>query len=114
MAPVVQQAESYLAANLVGIGNAETYYLRAFRTASGRELALARTTRQLYLWSAPVWERASAELQALRKKRYAPDEARIHTLQANAPSLYRGEAADYWHFPTLGALKDFVAWYRVL
>lgn len=114
MAPVVQHAESYLAATLVGIGNPDTRYLRAFRTASGRELALARTAQQLYLWSAPVWERASTELRALRKKRYAPDEARIHTLQANAPSLYLVEAADYWHFPTLGALKDFITWYRTL
>lgn len=113
-AHLVQQAEQQLAASLVGIGNPDTRYLRCFRTGTGRELALSRTTQQLYLWSEPVWEHASASHQSMRKKRYAASEPRIHTLQANAPRLYVGEAADYWEFPTLGDLHGFVAWYKTL
>ncbi|RDI98919.1 hypothetical protein DVT68_10505 [Dyella solisilvae] len=114
MSQIVQQAEQHLTAELISIGNPDILYLRCFRTGARRELALSRTAQQLYLWSEPVWERANPTHQGMRKRRYAAEDPRIHTLEANAPRLYAGHAADYWQFPTLGDLQTFVAWYKAL
>jgi hypothetical protein len=112
--PVAVQAEAQLHKSLVRIGGEDTLYLRCFRTGSGRQLALNRVNAGIHVWTEPVWERAGVVFQALRKKRYEPTEPRISTLEANAPRLYTGHAADYWRFPTLGELAAFTAWYKTL
>lgn len=111
---IALQAEERLHKSLVRIGSDEVHYLRCFRTANSRQMALSRTNQGIYLWSEPVWEHAASHHQAMRKKRYAPEAVRIHTLEANAPRLYKGHAADYWQFPTLGDLDAFIDWYKTL
>lgn len=66
------------------------------------------------LWTEPVWERAAPAFQRLRKKRYGARDNRISTLEANAPRLWKENAADYWRFPTLGELEAFIDWYKTL
>jgi len=110
---IALKAEQRLHKALVCIGSNEVHYLRCFRTATGRQLALNRVNVGIYLWTEPVWENATP-FQAMRKKRYAADENRISTLEANAPRLWKGCAADYWRFPTLGDLDAFTDWYKTL
>lgn len=111
---IALQAEARLRTSLVRIGSDDALYLRCFRTGHDRQVALSRTHQGIYLWSEPVWERVSSLYQAMRKKRYALHEARIHMLEANALRLYKGHAADYWQFPTLGDLDAFTNWYKTL
>lgn len=111
---IALQAEERLQRRLVRIGNDDTHYLRCFRTGSGKQLALNRVNAGIDVWSEPVWERAAPALQSMRKKRYPAAANRISTLEANAPRLYKGNAADYWRFPTLGDLDAFVDWYKTL
>lgn len=111
---IALKAEDRLSKTLVRIGSDDVHYLRCFRTGNGRQLALNRVNAGIDVWSEPIWERAAPVLQDMRKKRYAPDEARIHTLESNAPRLYKGNAADYWRFPTLDDLEAFVDWYKSL
>jgi hypothetical protein len=111
---IALQAEQRLHKSLVRIGSDDALYLRCFRSGSGRQLALNRVNAGIDVWSEPVWEKASSALQPMRKKRYAPKESRISTLEANAPRLYKGNAADYWRFPTLGDLDAFIDWYKTL
>jgi hypothetical protein len=110
---IALKAEQQLHKTLVRIGSGEAHYLRCFRTGSGRQLALNRVNAGIDVWTEPVWERA-APFQAMRKKRYAADESRISTLEANAPRLSKGRAADYWRFPTLCDLDAFIDWYKTL
>lgn len=111
---IALKAEQRLHKALVQIGRDDVHYLRCFRTGSGRELALNRVNAGIDVWTEPVWERASAAFQKMRKKRYTHKEPRISTLEANAPRLYTGNAADYWRFPALGNLDAFVDWYKTL
>lgn len=106
------KAEHRLESSLVRIGSDRAHYLRAFRTRSGRQLALNRVNAGIDVWTEPVHALAPAPMQAWRKKHYPSTMPRISTLEANAPRLYRGNAADYWRFPTLGDLDAFVAWYQ--
>lgn len=111
---IAVKAEARLDKMLVRIGSDQTHYLRCFRTGSGRQLALNRVNAGIDLWTEPVWEQVTAQFQAMRKKRYAPDAPRISTLAANAPRLWKGNAADYWRFPTLGDLDAFIHRYKRL
>ena len=111
---VALKAEAQLRKALIRIGSDEALYLRCFRTSKGRHLALNRVNAGIDVWTEPVWEKASAGFQSMRKKRYAATESRISTLGANAPRLAKGEVADYWRFPTLGDLTAFVDWYKTL
>lgn len=110
---IALQAEQRLHKTLVRIGSDDAHYMRCFRTGSGRQLALNRVNAGIDVWTEPVWEHATP-FQAMRKKRYAADENRISTLGANAPRLWKGSAADYWRFPTLGDLDAFIDWYKTL
>ena len=110
---IALQAEQRLHKALVRIGSDDAHYMRCFRTGNGRQLALNRVNAGIDVWTEPVWERA-APFQVMRKKRYAADESRISTLEANAPHLSKGRAADYWRFPTLGDLDAFIDWYKTL
>jgi hypothetical protein len=110
---IALQAEAALQKKLVRIGSDDALYLRCFRTGNGRQLALNRVNAGIDVWTEPVWEHATP-FQAMRKKRYAADENRISTLEANASRLWKGSAADYWRFPTLGDLDAFIDWYRTL
>jgi hypothetical protein len=109
---IALQAEQLLYRKLVRIGNEDVHYLRCFRTGNRRELAVNLVNAGIDVWTEAVWERATPSFQAMRKKRYAEDEPRISTLQANAPRLYRGNVADYWRFPTLSDLDAFTDWYK--
>lgn len=111
---IALKAEAQLLKTLVRIGSEEVLYLRCFRTSKGRQLALNRVNAGIDVWTEPVWEKALASVQSMRKKRYAATESRISTLGPNAPRLAKGEAADYWRFPTLGDLTTFVDWYKTL
>jgi len=111
---IALKAEARLHKVLVRIGNDDAHYLRCFRTGSGKQMALSRTNNGIYLWSEPVWERASPTFQVMRKKRYGARDSRISTLEANAPRLWKGSPADYWRFPTLGDLDAFIDWYKTL
>ena len=111
---IASQAEQRLHKALVRIGSEDAHYLRCFRTAAGRQLALNRVNAGIDVWTEPVWDGASTYFQALRKQRYPAKRPRISTLEANAPRLYTGNAADYWRFPTLGDLDAFVDWYKTL
>jgi hypothetical protein len=108
------EAEEHLRATLARIGSDDVHYVRCFRTGRGRQLALNRVNAGLNVWTEPVWEDAPASFRSMRKKRYAPSESRISSLEANAPRLYKGYAADYWRFPSFGALEAFVEWYKTL
>lgn len=109
---IALQAERHLHEVLACIGNEGAHYLRCFRTAAGRQLALNRVNAGIDVWTEPVWEQAAPASQAMRKQRYAAAARRISTLQANAPRLCTGHAADYWRFPTLGDLDAFIHWYK--
>jgi hypothetical protein len=111
---IALKAEARLHKALVRIGSDDVHYLRCFRTGSGQQLALNRVNAGIFVWSEPVWNHAPPGLQPMRKKRYAAGDSRISTLEANAPRLYKGHAADYWRFPTLGDLEAFVDWYKTL
>lgn len=110
---IALQAEQRLHKVLVRIGSDDVHYLRCFRTGNGRQLALNLVNAGIDVWTEPVWEHATP-FQAMRKKRYAADANRISTLEANAPRLWKGSAADYWRFPTLGDLDAFIDWYKTL
>lgn len=110
---IALKAEQRLQKALVRIGSEKSHYLRCFRTGSGRQLALNRVNAGIDVWSEPIWEKATP-FQAMRKKRYSAGESRISTLEANAPRLWKGSAADYWRFPTLGDLDAFTDWYKTL
>lgn len=111
---IALQAEERLRRALVRIGSDDVHYVRAFRTNRHRQIALNRVNQGIHVWSEPVWEHASPSIQALRKRRYSPSCTRDSNLEANAPLLWTGHAADYWRFPTLGDLEAFVAWYKTL
>jgi hypothetical protein len=111
---IALQAEQRLSKTLARIGSDDALYLCCFRTNGGRQLALNRVNAGIDVFTEPVWERATAAFQEMRKKRYKTDEPRISTLEANAPRLYKGNAADYWRFPSLGDLDAFVDWYKTL
>ena len=108
------KAEKRLLKLLVRIGSEDVHYARCFRTGSDKQLALNRVNAGIDVWTEPVWEQAAPAFQGMRKKRYSANESRISTLEANAPRLYTGNAADYWHFPTLGDLEAFIDWYKTL
>ena len=108
------KAEAQLEKALVRIGSDDTLYLRCFRTGSGRQLAVNRVNAGIDLWTEAVWDDAPAAFKPWRKKHYPRDAPRISTLEANAPRLYRGHAADYWRLPTLGDLDTFIDWYKTL
>ena len=111
---IALKAEEFLRKALLRIGSDDAHYLRCFRTGNGRQLALNRVNAGIDVWTEPVWERTAPAFQSMRKKRYGADADRISTLEANAPRLWKGSAADYWRFPTLGDLDAFVAWYKTL
>lgn len=111
---VALRAEKRLSARLVRIGSDEVHYLRCYRTGRGRELALNRVNNGLYIWSEAVWNRAPAALRSQRLRRYAPEQRRISTLEANAPRLWVGCAADYWRLTSPADLDMFVDWYKTL
>lgn len=111
---VALQAEQRLHKSLVRIGNDDTHYLRCFRTGSGRQLAVNRVNAGIDVWTEAVWEQTPEGFRTMRKQRYGAGDSRISTLEANAPRLYKGYAADYWRFPTLGDLEAFVDWYKTL
>lgn len=111
---IALRAEERLYKSLVRIGNDEAHYLRCFRTAHGRQLALNRVNAGLYVWTEAVCEHAPDRFKPMRKKRYTEHQPRIATLEANAPRLYKGNPADYWCFPTLGDLDAFTDWYKTL
>lgn len=111
---IALKAEQRLAARLVRIGSDDAHYLRAFRTANGRELAINRVNQGLYLWTEAVHDLAPATMQGWRRQHYPAGKTRISTLEANAPRLWLGHAADYWRLPTLGDLDAFIDWYRTL
>ncbi|HVX04140.1 MAG TPA: hypothetical protein VHA71_03360 [Rhodanobacteraceae bacterium] len=111
---IALKAEDRLHKTLVRIGNDAVHYLRCFRTGNGRQLALNRVNQGIHVWTEAVWDLAPARFQPMRKRHYPATEPRISTLEANAPRLYKGNAADYWRFPTLGHLEAFVDWYKSL
>lgn len=111
---IALQAEQRLYKALVRIGSEDAHYMRCFRTPKGRQLALNRVNAGIDVWTEPVWSDACAAFQAMRKQHYPARQPRISTLEANAPRLYTGNAADYWRFPTLGDLDAFVDWYKTL
>ncbi len=111
---IAHKAEQRLRKALVRIGSDDAHYLRCFRTGNGRQLALNRVNAGIDVWTEPVWETAPARFRPMRKRRYAADAPRISTLEANAPRLYKGNAADYWRFPTRGDLDAFIDWYKTL
>lgn len=110
---IALQAEQHLRKALVRIGSDDALYLRCFRTAGGKQLALNRVNLGIDVWTEPVWERAAPAFQPMRKKRYAGAERRISTLESNASRLWDAPA-DYWRFPTLGDLDAFIDWYKTL
>jgi len=111
---IALQAEQRLYKSLVRIGNDAAHYLRCFRTARGRQLALNRVNAGIYVWTEAVWDHAPTRFQPMRKKHYPAHRPRIATLEANAARLYKGNPADYWCFPTLGDLDTFTDWYKTL
>jgi hypothetical protein len=119
-APTKQASKAALAAEdllgklLVRIGSDKVHYVRCFRTASGRQLALNRTNAGIDVWTEPVLELAPASFGSMRARRYSAEAPRISSLRGNAPNLDRGSEADYWRFPTLGDLQAFVDWYKKL
>lgn len=110
---IALQAEARLHKALVRIGSDDAHYLRCFRTGNGKQLALNRVNQGIDVWTEPVWERAAAAFQAMRKQRYSAAKPRISTLKGNAPRLHDAPA-DYWRFPTLADLDAFIDWYKTL
>lgn len=103
-----------MASKLIPYNGEGAHYLRGFRTPSGRQIAVNRVNQSLSVWTEPVHALAPSHMQPWRKRHYGASEPRISTLQANAPRLYVGDAADYWQFPTLGDLDAFLDWYKTL
>jgi hypothetical protein len=107
-------AEELLGKRLVRIGSDKVHYVRCFRTASGKQLALNRTNAGIDIWTEPVLELAPASFSSMRTRRYSAEAPRISSLLGNAPNLDRGNPVDYWRFPTHGDLSAFIDWYKTL
>ena len=95
---------------LISFNGEGAHYLHGFRAGNGRQIANNRVNQTLSVWTAPVSALAPTDVQHLCKRHYTAAEPRISTLQANAPRLYAGNAADYWRFPTLDDLDTFIDW----
>ena len=81
-------------------------YMAGFETESGRQIGLVRQGSDVTAFVEPGnWESVVPGLQL--KKRYTANEARISSLQANAPTLAEGHPADLLRFPSMAALTSF-------
>jgi hypothetical protein len=106
-------AEEYLASRLERTTE-PTKYIAGFRTPSGKELALARTNRDVYVWVSllpPGLRGVTVSNRDNPGQPYAPTQTRNSNLRASTPTLAEGHQAWYVRLDDLAALEQLVEAY---
>lgn len=88
---------------------APTSYIAGFRTEDGKELALERKGRSIFVWTQPV---DLDEVDWLPQRVYSATSARNSNLNGkNCPALRLGNRVMYWKLADNDELLDFINWY---
>ena len=108
------QAEALLASAFARLRE-PTKKLAAFRTGSGRQIALALERKDaIFVW-AELHDGDIAGVTINNVKRpglpYAPDQARSSAVNTQCSNLAIGNRAYYIRCDSLGALERFAKWY---
>ena len=111
---LADQAEGFLA-SLYARLREPTAKLAAFRTASGRQLGLARERNQdIFIW-AECHDATLPGVHIHNQKQpgqpYSPEQSRSAAVNTQCKNLALGNRAYYLKCDTLGALERFARWY---